>query len=131
MQKVRIDKWLWSIRIFKSRSLATAVCKKGGVKIGEGSVKASYLVTVGEEVFVKKEGFLLHLKVVKLLEKRVGAPTAITCYENLTSEEEMNKFNDWFVGKAKPEIRERGTGRPTKRARRDIDKWKIDYLDED
>lgn len=131
MQKVRIDKWLWSIRIFKSRSLATSVCKKGGVKIGEASVKPSYLVTVGEEVFVKKEGFNLHLKVVKLLDKRVGAPIAITCYENLTSEEEMNKFNDWFIGKGKSEIRERGTGRPTKRARRDIDKWKVDYLEDE
>lgn len=129
MQKVRIDKWLWSVRIFKSRTLATAVCKKGAVKIGESSVKASYLVTVGEEVFVRKEGFLLHYKVLKLLDKRVGAPIAVTCYENLTSEEELNKFNSWFIGKGKSEIREKGEGRPTKRARREIDRFKEDFFE--
>lgn len=66
-------------------------------------------------------------KVVKLIHKRVGAPIAKECYEDLTPAEEMNKFKDWFVGKAKPEFREKGAGRPTKRQRREIDKYKGDW----
>ncbi|MEM1328399.1 MAG: RNA-binding S4 domain-containing protein [Bacteroidota bacterium] len=124
LDKVRIDKWLWSVRIFKTRTLATTACKTGKVKVGEQNVKASYAVQVGEDVFVKKDGFNLHYKVLKLIEKRVGAPIAQTCYENLTPAEELNKYNDWFVGKAQSEMRERGAGRPTKRERRQIDQFK-------
>lgn len=124
MNKVRIDKWLWSVRIFKSRSLATEACKSSKVKIDDTNVKPSSSVEVGQNVKVKKGGFNLEFKVLKLIEKRVGAPIAVTCYEDLTPQEELDKFNDWFIGKAAPEKRERGTGRPTKRERRDIDKFK-------
>ncbi len=122
--KVRIDKWLWSVRIFKSRSIATDACKSGKVKIGDVNVKPSYLVTREELVQVRKEGFNLLFKVVDLIEKRVSATLAQPCYENLTPEDELNKYKDWFVGKGNPEIRERGTGRPTKRERREIDRFK-------
>ena len=64
---------------------------------------------------------------VDLLEKRVGAPIAQKCYEDLTPEEELNKYNDWFIGKGRAERREKGAGRPTKRERRDIDRFKTDY----
>ncbi len=124
MKKVRIDKWLWSVRIFKSRTISTAVVKGGGVKINDVKLKPSFLLEGGEIVQVRKEGFNLTFKVLKLIEKRVGAPIAVECYENLTPEEELNKFNEWFVGKARPEFREKGAGRPTKRERRDIDKFK-------
>lgn len=130
MKKVRIDKWLWSVRIFKSRTMATDACKSGKVKIGEINVKPSFLVMGGEHVFVKKDGFNLEYKILELIDKRVGAPIAVTCYENLTSPEEMNKYNDWFVGKAQPERREKGAGRPTKRHRREIDGFKGQYFDE-
>ncbi|MFK7981584.1 MAG: RNA-binding S4 domain-containing protein [Saprospiraceae bacterium] len=126
LKKVRIDKWLWSVRIFKSRSMATDACKSSKIKVGEQNVKPSYLLKRGETVFVKKNGFNLTFKVIDLLEKRVSATLAQPCYEDLTPPEEMNKYNDWFVGKGRPEMREKGTGRPTKKDRRDIDKYK-DY----
>lgn len=131
MDNVRIDKWLWSVRIFKSRTIATAACKAGRVRIGESVAKPSDKVSVGQKVYVKKEGFNLEFLVKKLIEKRVGAPIAQTCYENLTPEAEMNKFSNWFVGKAGVERREKGAGRPTKRERREIDAWKNLYFDFD
>ncbi len=124
LQKVRIDKWLWSVRIFKSRSMATDACKSGKVKIGENNIKPSYLLKRDEVIYVRKEGFNLTFKVVDLLEKRVSATLAQPCYEDLTPPEELNKYKDWFVGKGRPEVREKGAGRPTKRDRRDIDKFK-------
>lgn len=129
MNKVRIDKWLWSVRIFKSRTLAADAIKAGKVKIGETVAKPSDLVDVGQMVYVKKEGFNLQFLVKQLIDKRVGAPLAVECYENLTPEEELNKFNSWFVGKSGTEIRERGTGRPTKRERRDIEGFKDNRFD--
>lgn len=132
MKKVRIDKWLWSVRIFKSRTMATDACKSGKIKIGELNVKPSFLVVGGEHVFVKKDGFNLEFKILKLIEKRVGAPIAVTCYENLTPEDELNKYKDWFIGKGSAERREKGAGRPTKRERREIDGFKEGYIyDED
>ena len=124
LKKVRIDKWLWSVRIFKSRTMATDACKSGKVKVGDHNIKPAYLLQRGETVFVKKNGFDLTFKVVDLIDKRVSATLAQPCYEDLTPPEEMNKYNDWFVGKGRPETREKGTGRPTKKERRDIDKYK-------
>lgn len=131
MEKVRIDKWLWSVRIFKSRTRASDACKAGKIRIGESTVKPSEGVSVGQTVYVRKGGFNLEFLVKKLIEKRVGAPIAVTCYDNLTPEEELNKFADWFIGKAGAERRERGAGRPTKRERREIDEFKTDQFDFD
>lgn len=133
LNKVRVDKWLWSIRIFKTRSLSTDRCKSGKVSINDKNVKPAYLVKLGDVLQVRKEGFNLTLKVTKLLEKRVGAPMAIECYENLTTEEEMNKYKDWYIGKSRSEFREKGAGRPTKRDRRELEDFKDDrlYFDED
>jgi ribosome-associated heat shock protein Hsp15 len=128
MDKVRVDKWLWAVRIFKSRTLATDTCKSKNVIVGEKTAKPSLSVEVGDIVQVRKEGFNMTFKVLKLLEKRVGAPIAVTCYENLTPEEEMNKYKDWFVGKAQPERRDKGAGRPTKRERRELDEFKEGYF---
>ncbi|MEM9888672.1 MAG: RNA-binding S4 domain-containing protein [Bacteroidota bacterium] len=131
LKKVRIDKWLWSVRIFKTRTMATDACKSGKVKIEGINVKASYLLQREEIVHVRKNGFDLQFKVVDLIEKRVGAPIAQKCYEDLTPEEELNKYKDWFVGKGRSEFREKGAGRPTKRERRQIDEFKEDYLEEE
>ena len=125
-KKVRVDKWLWSVRIFKSRTLATTACKTNKVKIGEVSLKPSYQLEGGEILFIRKNGFDLQFKVDKLIEKRVGAPLAVECYTDLTPAEELNKYNDWFIGKAAPERRQKGAGRPTKRERREIDQYKDD-----
>lgn len=83
----------------------------------------------GDLIFCKKEHINYELKVVSIIEKRVGAPIAITCYENLTPPEELNKFENWFVGKVNNEHRERGAGRPTKRERREIDEYKVNLFD--
>ena len=124
LEKVRVDKWLWSVRIFKSRTLATDACKSGKVKMDDTTVKASQTIQRGDVLEVRKDGFLFQYKVVGLIEKRVGAPIAQTCYEDLTPEEELNKYKDWFVGKTGVEQREKGAGRPTKRERRDIEDFK-------
>jgi ribosome-associated heat shock protein Hsp15 len=129
MEKVRIDKWLWSVRIFKSRTLAADEIKSGKVRIGEHVAKPSDNLVEGQIVFVKKDGFSLELRVKQLIDKRVAAPIAIECYENLTPLEEMNKYKAWFVGKQGIEVRERGTGRPTKRERREIDGFKGDRFE--
>ena len=125
-EKVRIDKWLWSVRIFKSRTLASDVCRKGHVRIEDEIVKPSSLVQVGQMVHCKKEGYNLEFKVLKLINKRVSATLAQECYENLTPEEELHKYDSWYIGKGRAEIRERGSGRPTKRQRREIEQFKGD-----
>ncbi len=127
LKKVRIDKWLWSVRIFKSRTLATDACKSGKVKIDDTSVKPSYMLQRDEIVHVQKNGFRLQFKVLDLIQKRVSAPLAQVCYEDLTPEEELNKYNDWYVGKGAAEKREKGAGRPTKRERRVIDRFKDNF----
>ena len=124
MPKVRVDKWLWSVRLFKSRSLASDMCRRGKVLIDGKTLKPSHLVDEGQLLQVQKNGFNLTIKIVKLISKRVSAVLAAPCYEDLTSEEEKNKFNDWFVGKARSESRDKGSGRPTKKARREIDTYK-------
>lgn len=124
MEKVRVDKWLWSVRIFKTRSLATDQCKSGKVKIGDEVAKPSQNIQRGDLIKVKKEGFDFQYKVLELIEKRVSAPLAQACYEDLTPADELNKYKSWFVGKSGIEKREKGAGRPTKRERRDIDKFK-------
>lgn len=128
MDKVRIDKWLWSVRIFKSRTLATDACKAGKVKIKGDAVKPSYLLSEGELVQVKKEGFNLLFRSIQLIEKRVGAPIALACYEDVTPMEEKTKYEAWFNNTGVPivEKRERGMGRPTKKERREIDQFKED-----
>lgn len=123
IQKTRIDKWLWAIRMYKTRTLASDACAAGKIKIDGDSVKASYLLKVGQTVHISKQGEKLILKSVKLIEKRVGAPLALECYEDLTPPEEKDKlkFPAIFY-----EVRDRGIGRPTKKDRREIDKFKED-----
>lgn len=131
MEKVRIDKWLWAVRIFKSRTLAGDTVRQGKVRVNDKVVKPSTAVSVGDRVTVQKNGFNLQYEILKLIEKRVGAPIAVTCYTDHTPQEELNKYKDWFVGKGNTEFRERGTGRPTKRERRTIERFKGDIFDED
>lgn len=129
--KVRIDKWLWSVRIYKSRTLASDAVKNHKVKLNGANTKPSASVQRGDRLQVQKNGFNLEFEVVDLIEKRVGAPLAIKCYVDHTSEEERNKYNDWFIGKGGTERRARGAGRPTKRERREIDDFKEGWFDFD
>lgn len=79
IQKIRIDKWLWAIRMYKTRTLATEACAAGKIKIEGESVKASYLLKVGQTIQMNRQGEKWTLKSVKLIEKRVGAPLAAEC----------------------------------------------------
>ena len=123
-EKIRIDKWLWSVRIYKTRTLAAEEIKSGKVKISDINAKPAAMVQVGDLVTVKKSGFVMTYKVIELLEKRVSAPLAAVAYEDLTPQDELDKYKNWFSGKTGVEIHERGTGRPTKKDRREIDDFK-------
>jgi ribosome-associated heat shock protein Hsp15 len=116
---VRIDKWLWAVRVYKTRSQATEACKKGHVSVGELSVKASRTVQVGEIIKVRKAPITKSLKVTGLAEKRMGAKLITDFVEDVTPVEEldileMQKHMRWSV-------RDKGTGRPTKKDRRELD----------
>ena len=113
LHKVRVDKWLWAVRIFKSRTLASNACKANKVSIGDTSLKASSSIERGMTLKVKKEGYNMVYKVVDLIEKRVSAQLAEPCYENLTPQEELDKFKDWYLINSATEVREKGTGRPS------------------
>lgn len=118
--KLRIDKYLWAIRIFKTRSLATEACKMGRIKMEGQSLKPAHVVKIGESYTIQKGPERKIIKVIGLLERRADAPTAQQHYEDLTPIEDKTVMPSVF---SVPVLkRDRGTGRPTKRERRDIDK---------
>ncbi len=131
MQKVRLDKWLWSVRIFKTRSISAEACRSGKVAIDGKKLKPSYNVSVDDILQVKKGGFNLVIKIKEIISKRVSATLAAPCYDNLTPPEEMLKFQDWYIGKRGAEVREKGAGRPTKRERRNIETFKDIFFEEE
>ena len=124
LQKTRIDKWLWAVRLFKTRTLAKEACDAGKVKIDNMSVKASFLLKSGQTIHFSNQGNKKIVKSLKLLEKRAGAGVAQACYEDLTPPELNPKTNPAFFYNF--EVRDKGVGRPTKRQRRDIDRFKGD-----
>lgn len=124
--KVRIDKWLWSVRLYKTRTQASDACTGGKISVNDNHVKASYLTKIGDRIRFKKDYINYTYEVVKLIDKRVSAPLAQECYINLTPDEEINKLKNWFISNPSTEFREKGTGRPTKKERRVIDKFKAD-----
>lgn len=115
-ESMRIDTWLWATRHVKSRSQATSAARAGHVKINGESVKAAQKVRVGDEVRLRVEGFDRVLIVRKLLVKRLGYPFAKLCYEDLS--EPRPRLGVAFAQ------RERGSGRPTKKERRDMEKFR-------
>jgi len=133
MEKTRIDKWLWSVRIFKSRSRATQACKSGKVKVNGGKCKPARSVIAGELVSVDKNGLKLQFKILDLLKTRVAYAIAKDCYEDLTPNEEREKFRAFHHRRLSVEDRDRGLGRPTKRDRRAIENFKEmdEWLHED
>ena len=118
MEKVRIDKWLWAVRIFKTRSLAAEECGKGHVSIGDAHVKASREVKVGDVVKVRVPPIEREYVVKQITDKRMSAQLAVDFVEEITSQDILRGTFMQF------ESRDRGTGRPTKRDRRLIDKLK-------
>lgn len=128
-EKLRIDKYLWSIRLFKTRSLATDACRAGRVKKEGTNIKPSYEVKVGEVYQVSKAIEKKTIKVLDLLATRVDAKKAILAYEDLTPPEETAKFKSMFHSPLLK--RDTGTGRPTKKDRREIDDLKDSFFDLD
>ena len=117
----RIDKYLWAIRLFKTRSMAITAIGGGKVKFDGVNVKPAKEVKIGETYTVQQDHVLRTIKVVALLERRVSAKEVSTFMEDLTPQEAYNNLdkmkNTRFV------FRPRGVGRPTKKDRRDIDDW--------
>jgi ribosome-associated heat shock protein Hsp15 len=125
--KLRIDKYLWAIRAFKTRSIATEACKAGRVKMEGQSLKPSHVVKPGEVYTLQKGGFKKVIGVLALLGRRVDAKTAVTFYEDLTPEEESQAYKSAFY--APTLSRDRGAGRPTKKDRREIDELQEGWFD--
>jgi ribosome-associated heat shock protein Hsp15 len=115
---VRIDKWLWAVRVFKTRSLAADSCRHGHVKISGQAVKPSRQVRLNEVIVVAKDQMTRTFKVLQLIELRVGAAAAKECAEDQTPASEWEKPREpWFQPFARP----KGSGRPTKKERRQLD----------
>lgn len=128
---VRIDKYLWAIRAFKTRNEATEACTGGKVKLNDAPVKPAKAVRIGDVIAVRKGAVLFTWKVIQPLEKRVGAALVSQYAENLTPQSELDKLRapvETFFLK-----RDRGTGRPTKKDRRTMEAlWdSIDFSDND
>lgn len=123
-EEARIDKWLWASRIFKTRTIAAAACKKGQVMIKGIPVKASRMIRTGDIIEVRKPPVTWSFRVIQTIERRVGAKLIPEILENVTPPEqyellEMNRISG-FVGRAK------GTGRPTKKDRRSLEAFTDD-----
>lgn len=117
MDATRVDRWVWAIRLYKTRSDATDACKGGHVKVNGASAKPATQVHVGDRVHARAHGVDRDVEVVELIEKRVGAAVAATCFIDHTPPPPE-------VDRTRVAARERGAGRPTKRERRQIDKWR-------
>ena len=119
MNEVRIDKWMWATRLFKTRTIAVEACKKNRVSIGGVNAKPSRMIKIGDILQIRKPPITFSFKVLALTEKRMGAKLVPEYLENVTPPEqyellEMNKISG-FVDRA------HGLGRPTKKERRDLD----------
>lgn len=124
MEEVRVDKWLWAVRVFKTRSIATDACKKGRISIAGVTIKPSRVIRVGEVITVCKPPIEYSFRVIQLLGSRVGAKRVAEFMENVTPREQYELLElqrvSGFVDRAK------GLGRPTKKDRRDLDQFAED-----
>ncbi|MCZ4407901.1 S4 domain-containing protein [Cryomorphaceae bacterium 1068] len=122
MEDLRIDKFIWAVRLFKTRSISASEIKAGNVLINEEGIKASQSVKVGDVIKVKRNPIWRSYKVKELLKRRVGAKLVDQFIKEVTPAEEIEKLE---MMKMMPGFdRRKGEGRPTKRERRDIDKYK-------
>ena len=117
MEATRIDRWVWAVRLYKTRSDATDACKGGHVTVNGKSAKPATPVAVGSMVEARAGGRLRILEVTQVIDKRVGAAVAVSCYLDHTPPEPEQD-------RVRVAPRERGSGRPTKRDRRLLDRWR-------
>ncbi|MEU6280556.1 RNA-binding S4 domain-containing protein [Streptomyces sp. NPDC047028] len=115
-ETVRIDSWIWAVRLIKTRSLGAAACRGGHVHVNGERVKPAYSVRVGDEVRLRNEGRERIVIVKRLIRKRVGAPVAVQCYVDNSPPPPPRE------AVAPAGLRDRGTGRPTKRDRREMER---------
>lgn len=113
---VRVDVWLWAVRIFKTRSLANDEVKAGHIRVNDAHVKPSLKVRPGDVIRVRYPGYERVFAVKKTLTKRVGAPVAVTCYDDRSEPKPA------YLAAGAVARRDRGAGRPTKKERRELDK---------
>lgn len=118
--KVRIDKWLWSIRVYKTRSMANDACQSGKIKINSTRIKPSRIIQIGDRITVQKGYIKFDYEVIGIIEKRVSATLAQQNYIDHTPEEEKIKTNTKLFTPQYQRVK--GQGRPTKKDRRDLDK---------
>ena len=121
-EKVRIDKWLWAVRIFKTRSMAAEACKKGKVTIDGVTIKPSREVKLNEKIDIRFPPIIRTYLVKKISGKRMSAKLAVDFVEDITAQDQLDLLNATKTHGF--EHRQRGTGRPTKQERRLIDKLK-------
>ena len=121
-ESLRIDKWLWEVRLFKSRSLATDACKAGKVKMDGSNVKASKEIKEGDLITVSLNPLFRTVRVKKFPKSRVNAKMVTDFMEDLTPQAEYDRVK--MINETKIECRDRGIGRPTKKQRRVIDQLK-------
>ncbi len=124
-QEVRVDKWLWAVRVFKSRSQATDACRKGHVHINDQEAKPGRSVHRGDIVTVRKDHILYTFRVTGIIEKRVSARLATENMEDLTPPEELEKKKVIHTGHFV--FRPKGLGRPTKKERRLLDRLRGEH----
>ena len=118
---VRIDKWLWAVRLFKTRSLAAEACRGGKVKVNDAPAKAARDVRIGDLLDVQTVEFRRKVRVVGMVDKRVGAAAVPQFMEDLTPTEEFTRKSD---PNFRPiNLRPKGSGRPTKKERRQLDEF--------
>ncbi len=125
----RVDKWLWAIRAYKTRSIATEACRSGKVQINGANAKASKDIKVGDVVSVKKMPVVYSFRVIEPISKRQGAKLVSLFAENVTPQSEIDKLE--LHNGALFMQRDRGAGRPTKKDRREIGDLLEEYFYED
>ncbi len=116
MDATRVDRWLWAVRVFKTRSEATTACSGGHVRVGGRTVKPAQKVVVGDRVEARRGDRRFELEITRIIDKRVGAAVAATCYVDHAPPPPER------VPKAAFAERDRGAGRPTKKDRRQMDR---------
>ena len=121
-KSVRIDKFLWAVRLFRTRSLAASACRMGRILVNNNSIKPSRTLEAEEILTVRKPPVTYTYRIISLTENRVGAKLVCNFLEDITPEEEKLKLDLSHSGPVGR--REKGTGRPTKKERRIIDRWK-------
>ncbi len=121
LKSVRIDKFLWAVRLFKTRSIAAEACKKGKIQINEQQVKSSRMVKIGDVIFIKNAPIYRQYEILDISERRMGAKLTPDFIKEITPESDLEMLE--VTRLANSMNRARGSGRPTKKERRDLDNF--------